>query len=113
MATWKLKGLMVSSVKIENKDARYLSQQTTGPTKLRNTQRVLPLHSCRTACVYLRSHLNLTAIMENNEEEEVTLEFAIIQLMGRTDPSVASWASANDFEVIEGMYFITDKLPTG
>lgn len=45
--------------------------------------------------------------------EEVSLEFAIIQLRYRTDPAVETWASANEFDVIESLHFTNDKLPTG
>lgn len=48
-----------------------------------------------------------TMMIENSEE--LSLEFAINQLRDRTDPAVATFA----FDITDGMYFITSKLPIG
>lgn len=49
--------------------------------------------------------------MENKDKKEEKLRFPIIQIHGCTDPTVASCVPANGGGIIEGRYFIIDKLP--
>lgn len=51
--------------------------------------------------------------MASEDNKEIPLEFAIIEMNDCTHPVVTPWVSVHDFNVMKGLYFIADRLLTG
>lgn len=45
------------------------------------------------------------------QDNEIDLEFAIVQLTERTDPDAELWKSSDELESFANKYFFADQLP--